>query len=384
VLARALALLVIAAAIAVPGGGARAQNAPEPAPAPPAPAPPAPAPPAPAPAPEATVPDDPRFPDVIQPPPGFEQDPAWSAYDGAFRAAAAGDLKGAKARLTELASRWPGHPARSRVAALTARLAARHDPNANSDVARGELAFWSTLGGVSFARSMCVAIDCSSDREDAGVYTLAISTSLAASLLASRHGVQQAEVQLYNSAQTWASWNSLLVNDGFPDTREEASVAMAMQLGGLAAGIGLWQTWRPTHGDVALTNTFLLWGTVLTTWGYLIGDEEPSLRGVIIAGDASLLVGALVSQHVEMSRGRTLLIDVGGVLGTLVGGLIAVSADDETGAGVGLMLGTATGLVVAAGASSSWDAAPPVKVAPVVLDGPGRSKGHGISAGFSF
>ena len=377
--------VVAVTVVVLGGGGARAQPAPAPAPAPGAPGTPG----TPG-TPEATVPDDPRFPAVIQAPPGFDADPAWTEYDGAFRDAAAGAIDAAKLRLHRIAARWPGHPAQARADALLQQLRPRTGPESVSRVARSELAFWSTLGGAFLALNLCVVIDCQTDREYAGVYTLSMGGALAAALLATRRGVRQGEAQLYNSAQTWGSWNALLINDGFAQTPEEAGISIAMQLGGLAGGIGLWQTWRPREGDVALTNTFLLWGTVLTVWGHLIADEEPELRTVIAAGDIALLAGALVSSQVEVSRGRTLLIDVGGVLGTLAGGLIAISTESdsgsESGVGIALMLGTGAGLGLAVLATRSWDQPPPVQVqlAPTVLEGPSRSKGYGLAAGFSF
>jgi hypothetical protein len=365
VLARTLALVVAAAVLG--GAAARAQPAPGPGPD------------------EATVPDDVELPEVITTPPGFERDRAWSMYDSAFRDAAAGDPSLARERLERIAARWPAHPARSRADALLERNGPRRrDPGGASNVARGELVFWSTLGGVSLAAHLCVALDCSSDREHAAAYTFSVGGALAGSLLASRRGIRQGEAQLYNSAQTWAAWNALLVNDGFADTAEQAGVAIAMQLGGLAAGIGLWQVWRPTQGDVALTNTFLLWGTVMTLWGHVIADKEPDLQTVIIAGDVALLAGALVSREIKMSRGRTLLIDVGGILGTLAGALIGVGTEEESSLGIALLLGTGAGLGIAAAGTMSWDKAPPVKVAPAIIPGPSRSAGYGFSAGFSF
>jgi hypothetical protein len=337
------------------------------------------------PVPEATVPENPQFPDVIEPPPGFERDPAWIAYDSAFRDAAAGDIARAKARLAELVEKWPGHPARARALKLTERLGARRSGEPTNDVARGEFVFWSTFGGISLAANLCVAVDCGTDRDYAAAYTFGIGGALAASILATRRGIRQGEAQLYNSAQTWGAWNAFAINKGFPESDTEASAAIAMQLGGLAAGVGLWQSWRPTQGDVALTNTFLLWGTIMTLWGHLIANEEPELQTVVIAGDLSILAGALVSQQVKMSRGRTLLIDVGGILGSLTGGLVAIGANDETAAGIILMLGTGAGLAIAAAGTASWDAKPPpVAVTPAVLEGPSRSKGYGLSAGFSF
>ena len=336
-------------------------------------------------APLATIPDAPRFPDVIEPPPGFDPDPGWTEYDRAFREAAAGEVDAAKSRLRQLEASWPGHPAHARAAALMRRLEARRDdPNAISRVARSELVFWSTLGGASLALNLCAAIDCTTDREYAGVYTLTMGGALAASLFATRRGVRQGEAQLYNSAQTWGAWNALLINDGFADTAQEASISIAMQLGGLAAGIGLWQLWRPTQGDVALTNTFLLWGSVLTVWGHLAADEEPSLRAVIIAGDVSLLLGALISRHAKVSRGRTLLIDVGGVLGSMTGGLAALGSDDESGAGVAMIIGTSLGLGLGILGSRTWDKPAAVQLTPAVIEGPSRSRGYGFSAGLAF
>jgi hypothetical protein len=370
---------VVAVTVVVLGGGAARAQRPAPAPGPAAGAA------------EATVPDDPRFPAVIQAPPGFDPDPAWTEYDGAFRDAAAGDVEVAKARLRRLAASWPGHPAQARAASLMQELRRRRDaPDAVSKVARSELAFWSTLGGASLALNVCVMIDCQTDREWAGVFTLSMGGALAAALLATRDGVRQGEAQLYNSAQTWGAWNALLINDGLADTKEQAGISIAMQAGGLAAGVGLWQTWRPTQGDVALTNTFLLWGSVLTLWGHLALDEEPELRTVVAAGDVALLAGALVSTQVKMSRGRTLLIDIGGVLGTLAGGLLAIAAEPDSGSdsavGTAMLLGTAAGLGLAVVGTRSWDQPPPVQVqlAPTVLEGPSRTKGYGVTAGFSF
>jgi hypothetical protein len=127
---------------------------------------------------------------------------------------------------------------------------------------------------------------------------------------------------------------------------------------------------------------------VLTVWGHLAADEEPSLRNVIIAGDLSLLAGALISRSVEMSRGRTLLIDVGGILGMLTGGLLAASTEASTDEGfipgVMLLAGTSAGLGLGLAGTMDWDKPPPVKVAPAVIPGPNRSTGYGFSAGFAF
>lgn len=312
-------------------------------------------------------------------------DPAWSEYDEAFDKAAQGRTTDASVQLGALSSKYPGHPAALRAGDLVRSLEPKpRDPNAPSKLARGELIFWSTLSGASLGANICVMADCESERVAAAVFMGTVGGSLAASLLLTRNGVQSGEAQLYNSAQTWGAWNALAINDGFAETRGEAGTSIAMQAGGLAAGIGLWQTWRPTEGDVALTNTFWVWSSLLTVWGHLAVDAEDSLslRRVVIAGDLGIIAGALASTQLKMSRGRTFLIDVGGVLGTLGGALVAVGTDSEQGAGVGLLLGTGAGLAAGYALTQDWDA-PKLPVAPAPIMGP-QSVGAGLSSSFSF
>jgi hypothetical protein len=326
-------------------------------------------------------------PTATEPAPPPEADPAWRAYDDAFAQAAAGDRSGASARLRRLAAGWPLHPAAARAGALVREAEPRPaGPDAPDRVARGELVFWSTLGGLFTAENACVIADCSSPRATAVVYTLGVGGSLGLALAASRHGVAQGEAQLYNSAQTWGIWTGLGINNGFAHTGGEAAVAVGAQAGGLLAGVGLWQTWHPTQGDVALANSFLLWSTVLSLWADLAADHDPTLRETVVIGDAGLLLGGLISTRVKMSRGRTLLIDVGGVLGVLGGGLVAVGTRDANAAGVALLVGTAAGLGLAAAATRDWDA-PPVAIAPARLSVPGAAPGTsvwGVSATLGF
>jgi hypothetical protein len=320
--------------------------------------------------------------------PGPQQaDPAWQAYDDAFAQAAAGDRSGASARLRQLAAEWPLHPAAVRAGALVRggepRAAGRDAPDR---VARGELVFWSTVGGLFTAENACVIADCNSPRATAAVYTLSVGGALGLSLAASRHGVAPGEAQLYNSAQTWGIWNGLGINNGFAHSAGDAGVALAAQAGGLVAGIGLWQTWHPTQGDVALANSFLLWSTVLSLWADLAADHEPTLRESVVIGDAGLVLGGLIATRVHMSRGRTLLIDVGGVLGVLGGGLVAVGSHGDRSAGVALLVGTAAGLGIAAASTRDWDA-PPVAIAPARIPVPGAAPGAsvwGVSATLGF
>ena len=244
-------------------------------------------------------------------------------------------------------------------------------------VARGELVFWSTISGLSTAQNVCVIADCNSPRVTTAVYTLGVGGALGLSLVASRHGVAPGEAQLYNSAQTWGFWNGLGLNHGFAHSAGEAEVALAAQAGGLLAGIGLWQTWHPTQGDVALVNSFLLWSTVLSLWADVAADHEPTLRESVAIGDVGLVLGGLVATQVHMSRGRTLLIDVGGVIGILGGGLVAVGTHDGQSAGVALLIGTAAGLGIAAVSTKDWDA-PAVAIGPARIPVPGAARGTGV------
>jgi hypothetical protein len=320
-------------------------------------------------------------------------DPVWSAYDDAFSRAARGDRTLASSRLAELAARWPQHPAGIRAGALSrsferSRGTERDESMVATDranrTARGELVFWSTVGGVFTGANICIIANCQSDREYATVYSLSVGGSLALAVAASRNGVAQGEAQLYNSAQTWAAWNALAINDGFADSTDAAVISLGAQAVGIGAGIGLWKSWKPTQGDVALTNSFLLWSTVLTLWGHVAFDTEPSLRTVVAIGDVGLLAGALVSTQVKMSRGRTLLIDVGGILGILGGGLVAAGAKDEAIVGTSLFVATAAGLAIAAAATRDWDLPENLKIAPARFTGTNNSHAWGVSAMVGF
>jgi hypothetical protein len=319
----------------------------------------------------------PAAPAVTEPAPP-EADPAWRAYDDAFSQAAAGDRGGASARLRRLAAQWPVHPAAVRAGALVRGGEPRPgDRFAPDRVARGELVFWSTIAGLSTAQNVCVIAGCNSPRATAAVYTLSVGGALGLSIAASRHGVAPGEAQLYNSAQTWGFWNGLGLDGGFAHSAGDAGVALAAQAGGLVTGIGLWQTWHPTQGDVALANSFLLWSTLVALWADLAADHAPTLGEVVAIGDAGLVLGGVISTRVDMSRGRTLLIDVGGVLGVLGGGLVAVGVRDGRAAGVALLVGTVAGLGIAAAASKDWDA-PPVAIAPARIPVPGAAPGVGV------
>lgn len=312
------------------------------------------------------------------------QDPAWAAYDAAFARAEAGQSDEAQVQLRAVVAAFPGHPAALRAAELVARFEPKpDDPNAPSKLARGELIFWSTLGGVSIGVNVCQIASCDTDRSTAAVFMATTGGSLAASVLLTRKGVREGQAQLYNAAQTWGAWNGLAINDGFAETRAEAATALGMHAAGLATGLVLWETWRPSQGDVALTNTAWVWGAVLSTFGHLaVSPETITFRRIVLASDVALVAGMLASTQIEVSRGRTLLIDVGGVLGLLGGALVAIGTDSEEAASTAMLIGTSVGLGAGVVLSSDWDA-PSVPVSPAPVAGP-QSTGIGLASAFSF
>src|SRR5438270_9348047 len=133
------------------------------------------------------------------------RDPAWALYDRAFEDLGRGETHDARAKLQQLVVLYPKHPASAVAAvrlseldgALQARAAAA--AAAPSQLARGELVFWTTAGGAYIATNLCID-RCYTDRDAATVFTLTMGGALAISALASSH-VHQGQAQLYNSAQ---------------------------------------------------------------------------------------------------------------------------------------------------------------------------------------
>lgn len=297
-------------------------------------------------------------------------DEAWDRYDAAFEALAAGDQAGARATLETIVATSPDHPAAVKARARLAELGvvAVEAPGAvdvpaptpattTSRVARAELVLGMTVTGVFAGIEACTDA-CDQARSQAAGVMIGGGGALGLTLLASRKGIHSGEAQLYNSATTWGRWNALGALDGFPSTTKEAWLSLGAQAAGLGVGVGLWKLWRPSAGDVALANSGLLWGTVLSSWGQLWFGRDPTFPAAVIAGDIGLAIGAALASEVKMSRGRTLLIDVGGVLGSLLGGLVAVgldSGDADRKIGGVMTISTALGLGLAAVATRRWD-----------------------------
>ena len=339
-------------------------------------------------------------------------DEAWQLYDRAFAQLMAGKAVAARQLLQEISGRFPDHPAAAQAARRVLEVDTHSDlpsrvrperpteqDGAVSDrsdesesifrgseptslQARAEFVFNMTGPGVLLGYGVREMLAGDGDRSLAAALMIGGGTSLGASLYFSRGGITQGQSQLYNSALYWGLWNSLLINDGPPESADEAGRTVAAQLGGLGVGALLSSSWTPSSGAVALANTGGLWATVVMLLFHGIADTEPEIETIVLAGDAGLLLGGLISRKYPMSRGRTLLIDTGGVLGILAGSLIVVAAETDGSAGsVFLLGGTVTGLGLAVAGTRNWDAPGPVANVRLGVS-PMGARGWGATAAF--
>ena len=260
-------------------------------------------------------------------------------------------------------------------------LARSESPSA---LARGELAFNMTAHGVILGATLREMTDGQSSRSLAASLLAGGGTGLGLSLYFGQRGITPGQAQLLNSAAAWGLWNSGLTRDDvLPESGGESAATAAMQLAGLGAGLLLWPKWQPTSGDVSLTNTAGTWTTILVLLAHGAVGKTPGLNTTILAGDAGLLAGALLSRRYPMSRSRTLLIDAGGVLGGLFGSLLAVTGDaEEEGAFTVVLLGTAAGLLLATLTTRKWDPPASLPESSRIAITPMGTRGWGAALSF--
>jgi tetratricopeptide (TPR) repeat protein len=240
------------------------------------------------------------------------------------------------------------------------------DDRSSQAILRAELALGSMLAGFHVGSRGCTISGCDSPLLPLVATSIGLFT---ASLLVTKgRELQPGQAQLYNSAQTWAIWNSVLViyDRGWTDEKE-AAFGLGAHAVGFAGGLALWPLWRPSAGDVALTNTFLLWGTAFTYFGYNRLGDHTDPRPAILVGDAALVLGAALSTKIEVSRSTLFVIDVVGALGTGIGGLTLSESGGRDSTprrtALGFIGGAAVGLTLA----TLWvwrsdDASPPAAV----------------------
>ncbi len=329
---------------------------------------------------------------------------AWKLYDAAFSDAVAGRDAKAEALLARLRAEHPGTAAailgaeleRFLVSKLTGKLApmgpAARDlftrrlespvpsltppprvpnelvgPEQPTGEARAEVTFWQTLNGIGAGVEACILAKCSSVQSTAAWVLLGGGLGAGLTLWATRNGITPGQALALDAGTAWGFWNAAALTALWSPT-DPSSVAGRYLLGqgiGLGAGALAWHVFRFTAGDVSLMDSGGIWTGVVAAMlmGAFAPDEmSHHFFGVtLVASDAGLLGGALLSRVYPMSRGRSIMIDAGGLLGGLFGfGLYAIFAGDAGGSSKGALLSGATGTVVGlAGAayfSRGWDA----------------------------
>jgi hypothetical protein len=287
-----------------------------------------------------------------------------------------GDRAGGIAALSRREATFPGHPAAQQAAALLRIIrtggaepapadSPPEDAGAGERPSRGsraELVIFQTGHGVVAGFELCAALECQGARPHALALMSGGVLGLGLSWLGSSRGVTAGQVELLDTGTLWGAWNGF---EASQITVEHTSGAkfwrtmMIGQSGGLLLGGLLWYPLQPTSGQVALASTFGAWGTVGTLLVLATFDSRGSgttlWTTLLIAGDASLVIGAVAASGSTISRGRTLLIDAGGILGLLAGGLLGSGSSSAQGVAIPALLGTAVGLGIASFATRDWD-----------------------------
>lgn len=329
---------------------------------------------------------------------------AESDYAAGFDALARGQDAQALELLERVMGVCPGHP----YAPELARLArTRLEPGARlaqdtlarpvvaapetsvegpSKGARASLTVVQTLHGITQGILLCEISNCQDGRAYVAVSLLGGGAGAAISLLATRSGLTQGQAAAINSGTVWGFGYGLASIGSFDlDGDSSTGAVMAGALGFTGLGILVAEFARPTAGQVSLANSGGLWAGVVA--GLLLGTQSHGdtraffgiEQGVVGAG---LITFALVSRHLDISRGRVLLIDAGGILGGLMGlsALFLVLDDDH---GDALLVGTAVGVLAGLGTATfltrdfdAPDNTPAVSVVPAAM---GRHGGMGLA-----
>ena len=113
-----------------------------------------------------------------------------------------------------------------------------------------------------------------------------LGVGIGTSLWATRKGgILPGHATALNSGVIWGASFGALVNFasdnfdvgapsyGLPVPRSATPALILGQLGGMGLGAGLYQWLEPTQGDVALTNSFGLWGAAFTVGAFGLAND---------------------------------------------------------------------------------------------------------------
>ena len=255
---------------------------------------------------------------------------------------------------------------------------------------RAELALYQTLHGAWLGAGLGVVADVSNPKVYALLSVLGAGAGLGGALALSRDvAMPTGRADAINSATSWGSFNGALVSAILgASTRGGVAGTLGGGLGGLALTVAATSTRSPGAGDVAIVNSGGIWG--LATGAFLIMLTEPSTTAgqvvALVTTDAGLLAMALLAPHLEVSRGRSLLIDAGGVVGVLAGLTIPALAGSRSGKAYAVagLAGMGAGLGLTAWLSRDWDVEERggPALTPAVLPLQGERLAFGLSGRF--
>ena len=236
--------------------------------------------------------------------------------------------------------------------------------------ARTEFVAVQTGHGLLLGIEFCDVIQCGSNAVAISSLTVGAGAGLGLSLLASRDGVTPGFATIMNSGAYWGAFHGGFITSNLTENSSTISGVMGVsQLGAMGVSALIWNQWRPTAGEVSMTNSGGIWVAQLSALGFLAAgatnwEVEPVVWALIALTDVGLIGGALLSQIKPISRGRMLMIDLGGVLGMVAGmgtsALIAPSS--EVAAGISGIAGTLAGLGIATVMTRNWDASDDARV----------------------
>ena len=321
-------------------------------------------------------------------------DPAWARYREAFETLAKDEPHDAAEQLRALRGKYPDHAAsvfagpvldmlEKRLAEETQARRAGMQPKDEkpepatgktdrlgverpTGLARAELVTFQTMHGIGFGVETCAIVECVGPRPVVASMILGGGVGLGTSLHFSRRGITPGHASVINSGVQWGFWNAAALNGiTYNWSNTPAGVVLPLmvgQLGGLGAGVAVWNGFRPNAGDVALVNSAGMWSAAFTGLFIATAGLEPAAGTtagafLLSTGLAGLGVGFLASKA-PLSRGRVHIINLGGLLGGLTGlGSVVLLGPDPLNPRVGTgatMFGAGGGLAVAALLTKGW------------------------------
>jgi hypothetical protein len=239
--------------------------------------------------------------------------------------------------------------------------------------ARADLTVFQAFHGAALGAELCVLAGCNEGTAAARARALTASAlagagvGIGTSLLATRNGILSGHAVALNSGVMWGAWYGLLTNSATAylsssEVQRGVGIMVAGQLAGMGLGAGLYQLLEPTQGDVALTNSFGLWGAAFTVGAFGLYNDftHPwALSGALMASSTLAAVGGgLLANFEPMSRKRVWVINASGLLGSLAGvGIGYLVSGGTSSAPVyagSAMLGAAAGLGMGAWLTDGW------------------------------